>query len=220
MTTNDAPLNWPSDDEIPAWLRGKTIDELHAIEHNGRVLFPEALRRRDEKGRIIETPCLVAIPTDAERAMGRLDAVARVATITKKKPTTIEDARALIGADVFENLDTFGILARCILEPTPPHGRAYLLDVLVETFPPSTLFELYGRLDMLAKLWSPQLDELTEERFWTLVVQIAKVRNLSPLAGIGGLGQVTCVLRMAQTLYDLRTRRHFSPSNETSTPAS
>lgn len=210
--------------EIPAWFRGKTIEELKAIEHGGRVLIPEALRSIGPKGDEKLTPVMARIPTEHERALARVDAVAHVARLNgqamgARGQWTVERAREVIGAEVFENIDTCAILARSLLEPEPPHGQAYLLEVLIGSFPPAVLFAAYERLDFYARLFNPTFEAITEEQLWAAVSAIARVKNIGPLAGMRGSLQTAFIVRMAEELSSSRTRSSSSPSTETSTPA-
>lgn len=222
--THMPPAAWPPD--APSWLRGKSIEELEAFEHGERVLIPEALRRRGPKGEEILVPVALRVPTEHERAQARIDAIRFVQELRKKaggpQPPieTVEQAQAAVGADVFENFDTFAILARALREPKAPHGPAYTLDVLVGSFQPSALFDLYFRLDFYSRLYNPRIEELDDESFWAAVSEVARVRNLGPLAVIAGSAQNAFILRSIVELSNCRTRLSSSPSSETLTPGS
>lgn len=219
MSPSIPPVTIPPD--VPAWLRGKTLADLDAIEHGGRVLIPENIRRRGPRGDEVLVPVMVQVPTEQERALARIDAIKHVADMRKgMRIETVEAAQAAIGNDVFENLDTFAILARCVLEPKAPHGRAYMLDILIGTFPPSSLFDLYLRVDFYARLYNPRIEDMDEAMFWPAVLEIARVRNLGPLAAIGGGAQNAFITRMAVELSSSRMLKSSSPSSATSTPGS
>lgn len=214
-----------SDASAPAWFAGKTIDDLRAIEHGGRVLIPEALVTLDPRGVERREEILVRVPNDMERAQARVDAIALVRRLARDgspdaKVLTVDDARAAVGADVFENIDTAALLVRAIHEAKEPHGRAYLLDIFLTSWPASTWMALYDRLDFYARLYAPRFASLTEAEFWGMTREIARVRNLSPFAVIDGYAQNEYVVRLAEVAWSSRTPRSPSASPETSTPAS
>lgn len=210
--------------DVPAWFKGKSIEELAAIEAGGRVLIPDAIRTIDAKGKERLTPVMARVPTEQERALARIDAIAHVARLNgqamgARGEWTVERARQVVGAEVFENLDTIAIVARCLLEPEPPHGQAYLLEVLVGSFPLAALFAMYERLDFYARLFSPMVEALDEEQFWGVVGAIAAKRNLGPLAAMRGELQSAFITRMAEELSSCRPPSSSSPSTATSTRA-
>lgn len=211
--------------DIPAWFAGKSIEELNAIEASGRVLIPDAIRTIGAKGQEKLTPVMTRVPTEHERSLARMDAVAHVARLSgqvmgARQNWTVERAKEAVGVEVFENIDSVAIVARCLLETEPPHGQFMLLEVLIGSFPISTLFEMYERLDFYARLFSPLVEAIDEEQFWGAVAAIAGKRNLGPLAVMLGSLQSAFITRMAAELWSSRQQSSFSPSTETSTPAS
>ena len=209
--------------DVPAWFKGKSIEELSAIEAGGRVLIPDAIRTIGPKGDERLTRVMARVPTEQERALARIDAITHVARLNgqamgAKATWTVDRAREVVGAEVFENIDTVAIVARCLLEPEPPHGPFMLLEVLIGSFPLSALFDMYERLDFYSRLFSPMVEGLDEEQFWGVVAAIASKRNLGPLAGMHGALQSAFITRMAAELSSCRPPSSSSPSSATSTP--
>jgi hypothetical protein len=193
-----------------AWLEGKTVAELEAIEHEGRVLIPEAMRFVGANGKERLDRYYMRIPTEGERGMARLKAVRLVAehmgpdakrAMGAGDTWTIAKAQAVIGADVFENFDTTCIVAASLREWDAPHGPAFLPEILITTYLPATIFDAFERLDFYSKLYNPRLAELTDDDFWKAVAGIAKTKNLGPLAVMRGDAQTSFVVRMAETLW-------------------
>ncbi|HEY4118662.1 MAG TPA: hypothetical protein VGM56_12445, partial [Byssovorax sp.] len=54
-----------------AWLEGRTWEELEAIEHDGRLLFKDTLKKRDARGRVVEKAVRIRVPRQLERSRAR-----------------------------------------------------------------------------------------------------------------------------------------------------
>lgn len=249
MTTHLSPLQTPQpSEELAAWIRGKTPDELEAIEVNepcpvcrgstrsgadkcdacggrGRApiptpLFPDALRYRDARGQVREVPVYFRIPVEADLGQATKDAVAYVARLhSGKKVETPDQARELVGALRFESYDNASVVALCTRDRTPPHAQAYMLHVLLMTFPPTTIAAAFERLSVLRRLWDVSVSELTEEQFWAFTSEVARVRNISPLAVLVPGLQSGFITRLAAECHRSRALNSSSGSSTDSTPA-
>ncbi len=207
--------------EVAAWFAGKTFEELGAIEHSGHLLFPDALRKRGPKGEEVRVEVMVRVPTDLDRSLARIDALEFVRDQAKsaRNIETVDQARAAVGPEVFENLDTTAIVARCTFERKPPHQQFLLLPLLLASWPRSSVYDLFDRIDYLSDLIDPRMGELTEEQIWLAVGAIAKVRNISPLGAMRGPLQSSFIVRMADLLWNSAMRPSSSPSKGRSTRA-
>jgi hypothetical protein len=210
--------------KIPDWFAGKTLEELDAIEIGGALYFPEKLRSRGAKGEIKETPVLARVPSKQDRATARIEAIAHVRSMVKgKQPVlTVKDAEEAVGAEVFEDIDTYAIVSRSLFEPQAKNEdgkptRFMLLDVLLGSYLPATVFDIFDRLDFYAKLLDPRVEDITEDEMWGAIEAIAKRRNLSPLAVMRGSLQTAFVVSMAVTLWSSRPQLSSSLSTATST---
>ena len=212
----------PSSQASTTWLEGKTLEELHAIEAGGRTLFPDAFRQLDSKGVEKLTPVLVTPPTQMLRAQARLDAVALVREMNKGAAcATVADAQALVGADVFEDLDTCAIVARCCYEPGSPDTPAYLLRILLQSFPPTTIIDMLDRITFYASLLDPRRPApLTDAEVVAVAKAVKRAGNLTPLLAIAVEQQRDFMLSAVCLLADSRTPPSSSTSSGTSTPAS
>lgn len=197
----------PPNQTAAAWLAGKTIADLAAFEHAGRLYIPDGLRWLGPKGEEDFRPYAFVVPTEHERALARVEAIRLVAALKGAKdmmgpPTdwSVDRARAVIGADVFENYDTACIVSYGVRELAEPHGRAYLPEILISSYVPSVIFDAFERLDFYSKVYNPRLEELSEEDFWKAVSGVARAKNLGPLAVMRGSAQVSFVTRMAAIL--------------------
>lgn len=208
------------------FFQGKTIEDLAAIECGGRVLIPDALRQVNAKGEVVEHKVLVRVPTPGERARARIDAVQLVAERNPKQmgrdpeKWTIDKAKSVVGAEVFDDMDTYAIVARSLFEPQVKDGKpqqAYLLGVLYDGFGQRSVFDMWDRINLYVDMFDPRLDTVDEGLFWGGVEAIAKAQNLSPLAVIGGSAQSTFIVRMASELSNFRKASSILRSSETST---
>lgn len=218
------PLSEDALAEVLSWVRGRTPDELGAIEVMDRdaviptTLFPEALRYRDARGKVVEVPVLLKVPYEDDLGQATKDAVQFVAQLHKgKKVETPDQARELVGVTRFENLDTAAVVALCARSVKPPHGREYLLPVLVRSFPPTTIQACFDRIAILRRLWDPNVAQLTEKQFWAFASEVARVRNLSPLAVLVPALQSAFIARLAVELMASRTSKPSSGSSASST---
>ena len=100
-----------------------------------------------------------------------------------------------------------------------PHGREYLLQVLVDTHLPQTIHDAFERLDILYRLWDVRVGTVTEEQFWAIAAEVARVRNVSPLAVLAPALQRAFITRAACELMNYRTSSLSSGSPIESTPA-
>jgi len=236
-------LQPPQGEEALSWIRGQTPEQLGAIEvhelcpacrgstrhgdgvcnacdGSGRApiptpLFPDALRYRNGKGVVCEVPVYLKIPGEDDLGQATKDAVAYVAHLHKgKKVETPEQARELVGALRFENYDSAAVVALCTRSRKPPHAREYLLHVLIQSIPPTTIAATFERLSQLRRLWDVQVHELTETQFWAFVAEVARVRNISPLGVLVPGLQSAFITRLA---VELRASRTPSSSSGSST---
>ena len=214
-TTRRPPLS------LAEWLAGKSFEDLHAIEHAGTLLFPDALHTRGPDGGERLVPVTVRVPSKTDRALARIDAIQHVREIARKTGAdvrTVEQAQAAIGHEVFDDIDTYAIVARATREPEAPFGQFMLLPLLMESYTPATVFDIYDRITFYAQLLDPRLPELTDADFWDAVAAVGRRRNTSPLVVMSGGAQSSFVVRMAETLSAYRLQQPSSPSSATSTP--
>lgn len=195
-------------EDFHRWIEGREFEELRALEFEGRLYFPETLKRRGAKGEFVEVPIVLRVPRQEERAKARVDArkwCEKIGLDPEKNP------------DHLDSFDTLCICARAIRDREPPHAQHMLPQDLVGTYDVRPLLEMWDRVNFYDRLLDPRPDELDDETFEKLVHQMRKAGNLRPLAAIGGYAQDTFVLRMASELSSFLTARSSAPSPETST---
>src|SRR5678815_103206 len=118
-----------------------------------------------------------------------------------------------------DSIDTHAIVARCLfdrkLSDDGKPVRYMTLDILLASWPPSSVFDIFDRLDFYAVLYNPRTGELTEDEFWLCVGAVSRVRNISPLGGMRGDLQNAFIVRSVSELWSYRTRSLSSASTET-----
>ena len=235
----------PDPAEAFAWLRGKTPEELQAIEvaepcawclgstvRAGKtceacggagkagtsVLFPGALAYRDKLGREVREPVLWKIPSEVELTRATKEALAFVRLENPgAKVETIAQAQAIVGEQRFLALENAATVCLCARTTTAPHGRAYLLPVFLQ-LPTTMQRNAFFELDTLQKLWDVRVGELTEGQFWAFTAEIARVRNISPFAVLALDLQAPFIVRLACELSKRATSNSPSGSPTDSTP--
>lgn len=252
MATNDPPIQIPQqpDDDVLAFLRGKTPEELDAIEahevcpacHGSkvtpgsadpcaacegtgrtfvpRVFFPEALRRRDARGRVVEEPVYLVLPGEPDFQKAQREATRYIATeYGRPDVKTQAQARELVGEVRFEATENAAIVSLCTRNRQPPHIRAYLLNVLIATYAPTTIADVFNRIDMLRRLWDVRVSSLSEVQFWAMCSELARVKNASPFVVLDHGLHGPFTTKLAEELMRYRTCRSCSGCTHPSTQA-
>lgn len=188
------------------WLAGKSFEDLEAIEHEGRVLYPDAIKQRDHKGRVVERKIMVRVPRGVERAKARRDARAWL------QEFGLDEAKDHVQ---FDALETYCCVARSLRDPTAPHAQLMPHQELMEAVDVRAVLELWERVNYYDRLSEVRVAELDESTFYAAVHAIAKKGNLSPLVAIDGATHDVFLTRMASELSSFLTRPASSPSSET-----
>ena len=193
------------------WLEGKTWEELEAIEHEGRLLFKDTLKKRDARGRVVEKPVRIRVPRQMERSRAR--------TLARKwlAELGLDEEK---DAHHFDAYETICLVACAVREDAAPHEQHMLHQDLAAQCDVKTILELWDRVNFYDKLSEPRLGEVDAATFHAVVRAIARKGNLSPLVAIAGDTQDAFVVRMAEALTSSPTFSASSPSPATSTPAS
>jgi hypothetical protein len=198
------------------WLKGKTIEEIAAIEHGGRTLFPDKIQRVKPDGSFEGVEVYVRVPRTVEVMQARQDARE---FFRKRKIDPKEDN------DLFEQLDTFAVLARAIRDKAPPHDQFQPLEFLLSNdpgkgFDTESLLDVWTRLEVYRKMIDPRVTVVSEDDALRAAYEIDRCQNISPLAGIAGHELDSCIFTMANLLVRYRTLLLASQSGESGGQAS
>jgi hypothetical protein len=194
-----------------AALRGKTWEELEALEHQERVLFPDTIRVRDRRGEVREIAVTVRVLREPERRRARVEA---------RKRAVAEGLDLDRDADQCGVLDRLHQLARAIRDPKPPHDQHATAEMLESSYDLSALDELWERYQVYEERQDPRLDITDEATMWAAIGAVAKAGNPLPLAGLVSRFQQSCIVFMARQALLSPMCKSFLESIDSSTPRS
>lgn len=178
------------------WLEGKTVEDLALIEHGGRMLFPDKIRRVTAAGKFEDVRVLVRVPRTVEIMDARRDA----RKFCKDKGLDPQE-----DADLFEQLDQMAVLARALRDPNSPQDQFQPLEFLLSNepgkgFDTESLVDVWRRLEIYRKMIDPAVTRVSEDDVVRAAYAIDKVQNLSPLVGIAGNELDSSIITMASML--------------------
>lgn len=204
-------------------LRSKTWEELEAIEHEGRVLYPDALRRRTAKGEVTEKKVLIRVLRKDERRKAFLEAVklAQGSGVLPKELADLSNVRAkAIDDQLFDDLDTLCILARAIRDPEPPHVQHGTAEDLEHDYDMRSIEELWSRYKVYEDRSDPRLEIVDEKTMWSALRALAKAGHILPLTELASPSQNACILFGASQALHSPKYKSFLESTGRSTQAS
>lgn len=191
-------------------MSSKTWDEMEVTTHeSGRLMFRTSLRRRNSTGEVETTPVRVCIPDPKDHIRART--MARIWFAEQGKLDADRDA------DIFEEMESICVLALCIRTDKEPHSQFAVPEELA-SWPEAALKEIKERIHSIEQLVDPREEIVSEEKFWTVVLEVATKANLLPLADIVGHEQLSCIVRMAREACLSPTAPSFARLPESSTP--
>jgi hypothetical protein len=162
--------------------------ELEVLPHeSGRLTVPCELRKRGPDGKVTATKVRVWAPTPEDHLKARVEAVGK---FTKAKLDRVVDK------DMFEQVEQLELLARCIRTFEAPFGQFVDTEELAR-YDEGSLHDIQERVNRFKEELDPRESVTTEEQFWKVLFQIAKLESAAPLADIVGHEQPSCVVRMA-----------------------
>ena len=194
-----------------AWIDDHAFGESGAIEFEGRLLFPDTIRRVGAGGVVTEDPVMMRVLRLDERAKARK--IGR--DLLAKAGAKLEDS-----PDLAEAYETLAILSLAIRAREAPHEQKHMAEDLARAYEVSALLAAFDRLIVYEKIADPRPSELDDRVFWALVDAVRRSGSARPLTGTDGSAQIACITRMASLLWSYRTRSSSEPSPETSTPES
>lgn len=169
-----------------SWIDGRSLDELEFSVVGGQILARDEIRYRALKGQMKKEPVLIRAPLMPDLVSAKIDAIRFVAKqASNPEITTMDAAVAVVGRSYFEQLDNYGIVARCTHEhescgdEMPPQYK--LFELLLADHPPMVIDDLLEHMALLKKFSNPRLIKLSEADFWRACGAIATKGNISPL---------------------------------------
>jgi hypothetical protein len=177
----------------PAWekLAGKRWGELEVLEHQGRLFFEHAIRRRLKDGKTESVKIRLRVLRKPERREALLEAERWAAEIGIDPAK--EHHKPLV-----DEMDQLCILARAIREHAPPHDQLAFAKDLERQYDDRSLQELWAKYQLCEDQTDPRDENLGEEEFWSVIAALVKARSLAPLAECASRAQNNCIVRMAE----------------------
>jgi hypothetical protein len=193
-----------------AELGGRTWGELELKRHpNGRLMFPDALRRRTETGAIEDTKIRVCVPGPEEEIEARVKCRA---IFVQRKLDPKEDK------DLFAEVEQVCLLSLVIRTPDEPHPQAFAPEELLR-YDEASLKDVLERINAYRAALEVRDTVIDEDKFWAVVREVGRTSSVLPLTGIAGHVQPSFVVRMAREALHSPKAKSSAPSSETSTPA-
>lgn len=191
---------------IDKWLDGRALEDIEVLERGGRSLYLDSIKRVDPKdpGKIIEQPVYVRVPHPLELAKSKAETLSMLEQSLGRKSLTIQSAKDIVGALVFEELDNMVLLSNCLFRKDDPATQYMMVSYLMDGHPRASLNELFERVSFYMELEDPRVKHLDEKVFWEVVDTIARKKNLGPLVAIAGPAQRSCIITMADQLLSYR----------------
>ena len=189
---------------------GASWEELELIRHeSGRLLFPDKLRRRDEKGNVVETKVRVWVPVPDDSVRARTEARG---WFKAQKDLDPDRDKAL-----FEEMEQVCLLARSLRTYEAPHSQLMQHGELAG-YDEGGLKDIQERINAYKALIDPREPITTEDAFWRMLSEVARKGDVLPLLDIVGHEQPSCIVRMAREALRSPTAPSWLRSAETSTP--
>ncbi len=212
---------WAPSSTTARWFEGKDLSEIEILEHGGRHLYPEQIKRRVVKtGQEEAVDVLVRIPSTTEKVRARRDALrwgAELLSLSKGEAVTIDAIRARAGEVYWQHIDNVCLLSHCVFETDEPYRRYALPEILDAHHPQGALYDLLERLDWWAMQEDPRIGDLNEDQLVEIAAAIAGKGHTGPLLAIDGRARESFIVSMASRLSSSPTPKSSSPSPATST---
>lgn len=165
--------------------------DLGVVEHDdGTLLWPAAIERRAKDGSLHQVPVMLRPISNPQRFQ------ARVRSREWAKKLELDPAE---DKDLIEQLENWECLAFAIRDAAPPYDQhVFNGEALFNTYSAATLAALWSKLGNVTQTLDPRYGDLDANDFWRVVVRVAAQGEPSPLGGMLGFEQATCIVLMAR----------------------
>lgn len=187
-------------------------EALGVQELEGVLYMPGSIKRRTKAGGVEDVPVMLRNVTNDHRFKSRRKA---------REMALAMDLDLDRDSDLVEQLENYALLSFAVRDPKPPYIQ-HVIDAktLYERYDTQSLLELWGKYNVWVEMLDPRFGEMSLETLWQTILRIAKEKNPSPLAGMRGAEQYTCMVHMAREACLSPNRPSWLRQSETSTPAS
>jgi len=163
-------------------------ESLGVEEHAGVLHLPAKIRRRTKTGGVSDRVVMLRNVTNAHRFKCRN--IARAYAVELKLDAEKD-------ADYITEIENYSLLAYAIREPKTFDQHVPGVAELVDLYESQSLAELWGVYNAWVEMIDPRYGQLTDDQLWQAIARIAKEKNITPLVGMPGFEQHTCIVAMA-----------------------
>lgn len=186
-------------------------DALGVTEHAGQLHMPATIKRRTAAGGIDETPVVLRNVSNVQRVRAR----------TQSRSLALEWKLDLDrDADLVEQIENYSILCFAMRDPKTYDQHLPNVAALLDAYDTQALAELWGRYNTWIEMLDPRFGAFDAEELWRVIVRIAREKNPSPLVGMPGVAQFTCIVLMAEQALLSPMRPSWLQPSATSSAAS
>lgn len=177
-------------DKATEQLLGVLWDGLGVLEHEGALHFPHQIRRRKKDGSIEAVDVALKVIDNPRRFRARVDSREWAGNLNLDLDRD---------KDLVAELEKFEMLAHIIRDPKPPfiqhmqHGKD-----LFERYLLAELSETWNRHELLIDVVDGRFGSLNADEAWETILEVARRGEPSPLAGMPGFGQASCIALSAR----------------------
>ena len=164
--------------------------ELGMVEYKEKLHRPTSIRRRKKDGSLKEVPIMICMVSNPQRFKARV----RSRKWAEELSLDLERDK-----DLVEELEHFEILAYAIRDAEDPYDQHVPNGKhLYEMYLLSELSEQWALHQQMVDVCDPRFGELTPKKMWSVVAAIAVRGEPTPLSGMPGFEQATCMTFMAR----------------------
>lgn len=192
------------------WFAGKSLEDIERIELGQRIIYPDKVRRMDptDAKKTIDVDVYLRVPSVAESAIARCEALAWVREISSKDIEREDQAIALLGVSAWNEIDLYCAASQAVLTREEHPRRWMLPQFFLEIVPRGTVYDLWRRVAFLSQTEDFGTHTMSAQEADEVVRTIKKRRNLSPLVGMSEGTQRDFIVSMADRLSSFLTPKN------------
>jgi hypothetical protein len=192
------------------WFAGKALEDIERIELGQRIIYPDKIRRVDpsDAKKTIDVEVYLRVPSVAESALARCEALAWVREVSRKDIEREDQAIALLGVSAWNEIDLYCAASQAVLTREEKPRRWMLPEFFLEVVPRATVYDVWRRVAFLSASEDFGTHDMSAQESDEVVRIIAKRRNLSPLVGMSEGTQRDFIVSMAVRLSNFLTLKN------------
>ncbi len=183
-------------------------ESLGVVENDGVLHRPAEIRRREKGGGTSSVPVMLRNVTNEHRFKARKQA--RTVAVEKFHLDLDRDA------DFVQEIENYSLLAYAMRDPKTFIQHVPGVEELVKLYDSQSLAEVWGVYEAWVEMLDPRYGQLDAEQLWQVIARISKEKQISPLAGLPGPAQHTCIVAMASQALLSPNRPSWLQPSETS----